>query len=293
MSKRHRLVLIVVLTAFLASCQTWTEDRDSAHPGLDAMLWIKTSAEYYALAEQAYRLAQTQLDLALNPENTAWTAAIEQGDGYQGLPAAVVFDIDETILDTGSFQSQLVKERGRFREEAWTRWVREQRARAVPGAIEFVKYASARGVAIFYVTNRDSAHEEATRQNLKNLGFPIDADGANLLSVGERVEWESDKTSRRQSIAARHRIVLILGDDLNDFVVGSQTVPQQRIELAKRYRSYWGTRWIVIPNPVYGGWEQSLYDFDAELPGPRVLRRKLQALDESIDAEMPDLPDPR
>ncbi len=292
---RHRLEAILVLAALLASCQTWTatEVRESRHESLNAVLWRRTSAEYYALTQQAYRLAMMQLDEALKPENAAWTAEIEQVRGYEDLPPAAVLDIDECVLDTGSFQAQIVKADGRFRRAAWHDWVREQKARAVPGAVEFARYARAKGVRIFYVTNRDWELEDATRQNLQDLGFPVDADGANLLSKGERAGWELDKTSRRQFIAASHRIVLIIGDDLNDFVSGSQTEPPQRVALARRWQSYWGTRWIVMPNAVYGGWERSLYDFDAALSRAQVLRRKYDALeapDEPPGVETPGHP---
>jgi acid phosphatase len=292
---RHRLEVILLLAVLLASCQTWTATPvgESPHESLNAVLWMRTSAEYYALTEQAYRLAMMQLDQALKPENAAWTAAIEQVRGYEDLPPAAVFDIDEGVLDTGSFQARIVKADDRFRRAAWNGWVREQEARAVPGAVEFARYALAKGVRVFYVTNRDWTLEDATRQNLQDLGFPVDADGANLLSKGERAGWEFDKTSRRQFIAASHRVVLIIGDDLNDFVSGSQTEPRRRLALARRWRSYWGTRWIVMPNAVYGGWERSLYDFDDALPRPQVLRRKydaLEALDEPLAIETPGLP---
>jgi len=281
---RRRFALALSLAACLASCATptTTQQAGSPHESLDALLWMGTSAEHYALAEQAFRLATIQLDQALKPQNAGWTASTEQQDAYENLPAAVVLDIDETVLDTCSFQAQLVKSGGRFDLEDWNRWVREQQAPALPGALEFTKHAVEKGVRLFYVTDREFELEDATRQNLEALGFPVDGDGSNVLSKGEQPDWDYDKTSRRQFIAANHRIVLIFGDDLNDFVAGARTTAGQRVELARQWRSYWGTRWIVIPNPVYGGWEQSLYDFDTDLSRESVLRRKQRPLDEMM-----------
>ena len=37
---------------------------------------------------------------------------------------------------------------------------------------------------------------------------------------GERPDWESEKLARRQAVAASHRIVLNIGDDLADFLPG-------------------------------------------------------------------------
>ena len=43
---------------------------------LNAILWMQTSAEYYAAASSAYAQASSILDQALADKN--WTAAIEQ-----------------------------------------------------------------------------------------------------------------------------------------------------------------------------------------------------------------------
>jgi acid phosphatase len=259
--------------------ETPVVERGLTHVGLDAVLWAQTSAEYYASTEQTYRLARVRLDEALRPENAVWTAELEQVRDYADLPPAVVLDVDEGVLDTTSFQARIVKRHGRFRLAAWNDWVREEKGRAVPGALEFAKYAHAKGVRIFYVTNRAHEVETATRRNLQELGFPVDEDGGNILSKNERAEWGSDKGSRRKFIAARYRIVLIAGDDLNDFLSGSRLKPRERVALAKRWRSNWGTKWIMLPNPIYGGWERSLYEFNNQLTPSEILRRKHSQLE--------------
>ncbi len=240
---------------------------------------MQTSAEYEAAAEQAFRLAKLQLDAALEPGNAAWTASLEQGSDTGDLPPAVVLDVDETVLDSSPFQARLVERRVVFRLDEWNAWAREASAAAVPGALEFVKHAEANGVRIFYVTNREAGIEGATRRNLEKLGFAIDDGGDNLLTRNERTGWGSDKRSRRRFIAADHRIVLIVGDDLNDFVSGSRAQPGSRVELARRWRAYWGTKWIVLPNPMYGSWERSLVGFDRPLSRGERLRRKQEKLE--------------
>jgi acid phosphatase len=109
----------------------------------------------------------------------------------------------------------------------------------------------------------------------------VDADGGNILSKNEREEWGSDKGSRREFIAARYRVVLIAGDDLNDFLSGSRLEPRERVALARRWRSNWGTKWIMLPNPIYGSWERSLYEFDNRLEPAEILRRKHSQLETS------------
>jgi acid phosphatase len=269
----------------LASCQSPIEapvvECGLTHESLNAVLWAQTSAEYRASTEQAYRLARVRLDEALRPENAVWTAAPEQVGDYADLPPAVVLDVDQGVLDTSTFQARIVERHCRFRLTEWNAWVREEKGRAVPGALEFAKYARARGVRIFYVTNREHEVEAATRRNLQRLGFPVDADGGDILSKNEREEWGSDKGSRREFVAASHRVVLVAGDDLNDFVSGSRLKPRERVELARRWSSNWGTRWIMLPNPIYGGWERSLYRFDSRLEPAAILRKKRSQLETS------------
>ena len=283
---RRRLRAVVWLPVLLVSCQSWSlipaGGDDRTHEALNAVLWMQTAAEYEAAAEQAFRLAKLQLDAALEPGNAPWTASLEQGPDTGDLPPAVVLDVDEAVLDSSPFQVRLVERRVEFRLEEWNAWAREASAAAIPGALEFVKHAEANGVRIFYVTNREVEIEAATRRNLEKLGFPVDVGGDNLLTRNERPGWGSDKRSRRRFIAADHRIVLIVGDDLNDFVSGSRAQPGSRVELARRWRAYWGTKWIVLPNPMYGSWERSLYGFDRQLSRSERLRRKQENL------ELPD-----
>src|SRR5919198_379410 len=62
------------------------------HENLNAVLWVQTAAEYRASALQAYRLAQLQLDAAL--DDPLWTAATEQTEDVRLLPPAVILDLD-------------------------------------------------------------------------------------------------------------------------------------------------------------------------------------------------------
>jgi acid phosphatase len=54
-------------------------------------------------------------------------------------------------------------------------------------------------------------------------------------------------------------VLLLVGDDLDDFVSSGELDPQERLQLAMEHRQWWSTRWILLPNPLYGGWERALY----------------------------------
>jgi acid phosphatase len=269
------------VTLAMTACSTTPLRPDGSpapSPGLDAVLWAHTSAEYRALSEQAFALATLRLDESLEPDQARWTAAVEQQGSYEALPPAIIVDVDEAILDTSEFQIEHLKRGGTFDIDRWNAWVREANAPALPGALAFAQHAERRGVRVFYVTNRAADVKEHVRKNLVARGFSIDEGGENLLTKGEREDWVSDKTSRRAYLARTHRIVLIVGDDLNDFIFGKSSASERRA-WAEAYREYWGKQWILLPNPIYGTWERSLYDNETVLTPEQVLERKWQALD--------------
>jgi 5'-nucleotidase (lipoprotein e(P4) family) len=250
--------------------------RGLTHETLHGALWMHTSAEYDALARQTFAAAERALERALAGTGSA---ALEQEDGGAGKPPAVVVDIDETMLDNAPFQLQLALEGTDYCENTWTAWVQAEKARAIPGAVAFARAAEARGVRVLYVTNRTQPVEEATIRNLRAAGFPV-ADGGDVLTIGESeapgaAAWTSDKTARRAFLARTHRILLLVGDDLRDFVsVPRGTAPEGRVALARAHGERWGERWFLLPNAMYGSWEQSLHasglDDEALLRSKRV-----------------------
>ena len=218
---------------------------------------MQTAEEYGATTLQAYRLAQLQLEAAL--KDPSWTAALEQTGDFAKLPPAVVLDIDETVLDNSYFQARQVRDRAPYSEERWGEWVREARATAIPGALAFTQYAAKNGVTVFYVSNRQAPLEEPTRKNLAALGFPLNDKIDTVLSRSERPEWQaSGKGPRRQHVARDYRILLLIGDDLGDFVVNAAGTVEERRTRTAPQDDWWGRRWIVLPNPTYGSWERAV-----------------------------------
>jgi 5'-nucleotidase (lipoprotein e(P4) family) len=226
--------------------------RDT-HEDLHAVLWMQTAAEYRALTTAIYARAAVVLDAAL--QDPSWTAALEQTGAFQSLPPAVVLDLDETVLDNSAFQGQLVRERQTYTEDAWRAWVHMRAAGAVPGAQAFIHAAEGRGVRVLYVSNRAAADEGDTILNLQALG--ISANGDTLLSSGER-GWTSDKAARRASVCREYRVLLLVGDDLGDFVAVARLGPADRAALVDRYAERWLERWMLLPNPSYGSWSRAL-----------------------------------
>ena len=230
---------------------------------------MQTAAEYQVLAKATYRSAGEALASAL--ADPAWTAATEQVSDPSRLPPAVILDLDETVLDNSRSQGEQVLRREPYSGPLWTDWVTLKEASLVPGAEDFLRRARQQNVAVFFVTNRTLAEEPDTLQNLTDLKVQATAD--EILSNQEN-GWTSDKTARRKHLAEKYRILLLIGDDLGDFIPAKLT-PEERVKAAMGYSDWWGRRWFLLPNPMYGSWDRALYGH-ANLPDQEVLRRKVE-----------------
>ena len=272
---RHRLtfsaLLITLIPFSLAACagRTATPAAAPAAPPVtaapsaatpvtlslpDSLVWFRTSVEYRATSLQAYRLAALMLDRAL--ADRTWTAALEQTGDFASKPPAVILDVDETVLDNSESEERHIREGTVYSEARWAEWCSERKAAPIPGALEFTRAAAAKGVAVFYVTNRDRALEQATRDNLAKHGFPLDPGLDTVLTRAERPEWAaSEKSPRRSRVAQDFRILLLIGDDFGDFVAGARVTLAERRALLDAHAAMWGVKWIALPNPLYGSWK--------------------------------------
>jgi 5'-nucleotidase (lipoprotein e(P4) family) len=245
---------------------------------LNSVLWVQTSGEYEAIARQSYVLAGQMLERAL--ADPGWTAALEQGASYRDLPPAVILDVDETVLNNSAYQAGLVLDGKVYDSDSWNEWCQQVRATAIPGAVGFTRRARDKGVAVFYVTNRRKVVEEATRENLTKLGFPLESPGDSdrVWTRGEHGNEDGDKSERRRNIASQYRVLLLIGDNLDDFLSLGRAPAEERRRAIDDYASYWGTRWIVLPNPQYGSWEGAVLGFNYGLSEKDKLDVKKKAL---------------
>lgn len=295
----HRSALAFALAIAIGAAGCASQPREAAAPasrcsparpfaegGERATLWVRQSAEFRAASEIIYRAATAAL--AANLADPAVSAEPAQQSGYADLPPAVVMDIDDTVLDNSAPQARMILEVSCPPEfdAAWDRWVAQRAAPAVPGAAEFIRAARemtdarGRGVRVFLITNRECSaragsdvacpQQEDTLANLRALGLDAPTLAEDLMLKAERPAWVSEKESRRREVAARYRIVLNVGDDFGDFLPGvrRQTVAErERTRCA--HRDWWGRRWFLVPNPMYGSWQAVLGpDLEAALALP-------------------------
>lgn len=127
-----------------------------------------------------------------------------------------------------------------------------------------------------YQTYGKSAFD-ITMETMKKLGFPIDEDhlfindqkvtghdkdevrnaiekGAEGYPNGQRSDGNVTGNATQTSLKP-HEVAMLVGDNLADFssdfsAEGLDAV--SRAELIEKYNDFWGTKWIVLPNAVYG-----------------------------------------
>lgn len=219
---------------------------------INASLWEQSSAEFRAISLQTFGNARRALDAQL--ADTSRVGALEEKNEDPSQPPAIVTDLDETVIDNTAFEARMVQAGVTYTSDAWKAWVAEAKAKAMPGAKEFLDYTKSRGVTIFYVTNRKLKEEgEGTRRNLENLGYPFEPGVETLLM---RTDTE-DKAPRRRDVAAKYRLVMLMGDDLNDFANMKEAPQADRWNLVAQQGDWWGTRWIIMPNAMYGSFERA------------------------------------
>ncbi len=217
-----------------------------------AILYMQKAAEYRALAYQAFNLARWQLDADFEKKNVKKLPKAERK-----RPRAIIVDIDETVLDNSPAQAYAVRNNTAFNLKDWYAWGEMRKAKAVPGSVEFLNYAVSKGVKIFYISNRDEVQKASTIENLKKVGFNDISDDNVLLR-----EKESGKDARRAVVAAKYRIVLLAGDNLDDFLSAFErkSVAGRFAEVDK-VKELWGKKFIVLPNAMYGTWENAIYEY--------------------------------
>jgi acid phosphatase len=259
-----KLLTLSVLFTILVGCFNTSDEQDK----LDAVLWVQSSSEFFAATMGTYANATAELRrmVADNP------TAVDQ--------MVVVMDIDQTILDSSAYHAQNILDDAHHSAELLDQYYALREGAALPGAVDFIHASRDLGVDVFYITNRTCREragnsdycpqKEDTLVNLRQVGIEIEPDELFLrsenvperclefLSDRERQQggWTmTDKTSRRKCVELDREIVMLFGDQLNDFIGDSaNSTPGSRKALVDQYKDKWGKTWFLIPNPMSGSW---------------------------------------
>jgi 5'-nucleotidase (lipoprotein e(P4) family) len=229
-----------------------------AYRGLDANLFMQTSAEYRACCLQAYNLAALKVEQHL----------VHRGDSPR--PPAVIMDLDETVFDNGGFQAAQVRSRLAFDPRLFEDWERghAQHVGLIPGSKRFIERVRKQNVTVFFVSNRQHQFLRQARASLALNGIPVDDDTFLKLNANPK---DGNKTDRWNEIRLKYDVLLMVGDNLRDFderfkcgPLGNRTPGELRVAIEDRKarvdeaEESWGERWIILPNPAYGEWTKPL-----------------------------------
>lgn len=237
-------LIMIILAASLANAQQAMHAIDESLLKEYPVLWQQQSAEYRALCYQAFNIALLRLN-ALPKKK------------FRKEKLAIITDLDETILDNSYSEARLIKEGKPYSNAAWKEWTDRSAATAVPGAVAFLQAAKQKGVSIFYISNRDTGETQSTLLNLQKLQLP-DADTTHLLLMSTT----SGKEPRRQKVMSNYNVIMLMGDNLNDFTTAfEKRSSDDRKKETDAVKEEWGKKFIVLPNATYGEWENAIYDY--------------------------------
>lgn len=248
MKKINRLkgILLTIGAGMLLSMNFSTGSVKAAKTNLGnqnimSVAWYQTSAEAKALYLQGYNIAKNNLNNDLSESSNK--------------PRAVVLDIDETILDNSPYEAYAALNDKNYPTN-WNKWIDSAQAGILPGAKNFLDYANSKGVQIYYVSDRPNKQLKATEKNLDKYNLPQVNNNHVLLQT----KGENGKTSRFKNISKNNNILMYFGDSLTDFNNPKSATISSRYQDVQQNKNQFGNKYIVFPNPMYGGWEGSIYN---------------------------------
>lgn len=203
------------------------------------MHWARNSAEHRAIYLEVYRAAGDRLR----------TLAAGRAGGSWG----VILDADETILDNSEYERSRVPFGGTYDATAWTAWVKEQRAPALPGAVQFAARVHDLGGKVVVVTNRTQEECAPTRTNLTLIGFAPDLVLCKGATGDKNPRFESVQNGTASPGVAPIAVLEWIGDNIQDFPGLTQAIRTQSDSAFARF----GDTYFVLPNPMYGSWESN------------------------------------
>ena len=234
------LLMALSVISFSGTATITAAKSDIGNQNTMAVAWYQTSAECKALYLQGYNIARRNLD-----QDLAQASA---------QPRAIILDIDETVLDKSPYQAFNALHDEQFPDH-WNDWVNAAKAKPVPGAKDFLNYANQNGVQIYYVSDRSTGQLKATKKNLANQGLPQATDD-HILLKGKN---DKSKETRRQAIEKNNNVIMFFGDSLTDMNDPKSPSVKDRYQDVMENANQFGSKYIILPCPMYGGWEGALY----------------------------------
>jgi 5'-nucleotidase (lipoprotein e(P4) family) len=201
---------------------------------------VRDAAEYRAAVLQTYRLV---------------TAHVEREAA--GRPAgswAVVLDADETVISNLTYQAERARAGLAYSTDSWAAWVRRREATPLPGAAAFLTRVRGLGGKIAIVTNRLSSECDDTRAVFTRAALVYDAllCRPNGSPSDKNPRFAAVRAGAAPGISTPVDVVAFVGDNIQDF----PGLTQQVNDAGEAGFVAFGQRFFVLPNPMYGSWQQ-------------------------------------
>lgn len=268
---------LLAATTLLAGCATTPMARTAAPAATAPMVppgiqYLYGSGEAAALSEQAYNALVDSVRTQLTKGRPATAAILLPAANGAPAPAtcgdkpyAAVFDMDETAVLNLGYEYNDAQTGATYDTARWSRWeaTGAEKVAAVPGARRAFAALRAMGVTPIINTNRNAAGAVPTARALAFAGLGEFKHQETLFLKGD-ADGKSAKDGRRAAIAARWCVLTLGGDQLGDFTdaLGPTPAARRASVSSPAYADWWGRRWFVLPNPVYGtglgsGWDDT------------------------------------
>ena len=212
----------------------------------NAIKWYRDSAERNAIYHEVFLLGGNAIKQKVTKEK------------LKPHKWGVVFDIDETLLDNSqwNFQHDI-----HGNPQEWNDFAGLGISLKTPGAAKLTNEIHKLGGYVNLVSNRPATILAATEKNLKHEGIYYDQ---ILLDTSKSTEWNVDKNSRFDAIIkgkapskfSSIKIIAWFGDNIQDFPHVKQAKIYKQNMHGAAYDPF-GTTYFVIPNPMYGSWENN------------------------------------
>lgn len=159
--------------------------------------------------------AQYRRDFAAAVKNARRVCEAYKRDHGKDMKAAIVSDIDETIVDNrGDLERNPT-----FDKQEFEVWIQESCAPVLKPSADFLKWARKQGFAILLLTGRPERDRRATILNLVRDGVAYDA--LYMRTNDDKSPAEDYKTAVRKTIEDMgFSIVVNIGDQNSDLAGG-------------------------------------------------------------------------
>ncbi|WBA83650.1 HAD family acid phosphatase [Endozoicomonas sp. GU-1] len=237
--------------------------------------WQQHSGEYCAYFYQSFNGATDQLEALLTKTP-------------EGKKPAIITDIDDTLISGTRYFTSLVDthesrsiERSRF-------WWNHQETKALPGSVEFLQKANSLGIEIFYISGRFNDVKTITINKLKQLGFPVISE-RNVILQAEKNMTLSKEDKRQHIIKAGYHPIMLFGDQLEDLGEVAKGLYPEKKKWVSQHQDKLGRQWFILPNTVYGFWEEAISkDYRTLSPAEKHRARIRQVNDTELPLPVPE-----